>query len=73
MSAYMQRQADLWQRRAWKAEDNLRCLLQELDPAQHKAFVALDSNKDIMECYTNVQSALIEIAEIIEHYKGEMK
>lgn len=73
MSAYMQRQADLWQRRAWKAEDNLRCLLQELEGAQLKAFIALDANKDIMDCFADTQDAIMKIAEIIEHYKGEMK
>lgn len=73
MSAYMQRQSEIWQRRAQRAEDNLRLLLQELEPVRHKAVLALDADKDIMTCFADIQEALYEISEIIEHYKGEMK
>jgi len=69
MSAYMQRQAELWQRRAWKAEDNLRCLLQELEAFHKKAREDLSESYDVLYQLTD----LGKLAEIIEHYKLESK
>ena len=69
MSAYMQRQAELWQRRAWKAEDNLRSLLQELNAFHTKARDDLSGQYEVLYQLAD----LGKLAEIIEHYKGEMK
>lgn len=68
MSTYMQRQAELWQRRAWKAEDNLRCLLQELeDSTKHAEDNGLPWDVELPSVSTR------RLWEIIEHYKGEIK
>ena len=69
MSAYMQRQAELWQRRAWKAEDSLRRLLRELDTFHTKARDDLSGHYDSLYQLAD----LGKLAEIIEHYKGEAK
>lgn len=70
MSAYMQRQAELWQRRAWKAEDNFNCLMRDLENAQSKFLAQLIVGNDSTDALVDLD---LNIKEIIEHYKGEMK